>query len=176
VSHDTPEASEQAAGLVRGELARRSGGWCTNERYQVPVFAQEAWLHGGDEARLTRIEVKPSAVADVIEVFGVSAVPGLAETPGFRGALLFADPGSGRLISESAWSDRQYALDLAIPVRWKRLHNQIHGEAAGGPFSGSDAGHYAQMLAAGFPGRRRGSYRHRSTRLPPRTRNLTMKR
>jgi len=54
-----------------------------------------------------------------------------------------------------------YGLDLGIAVRWvvitgdaeffvitKRLHNQIHGEAAGGPLSGSDAGHYVQMLAA----------------------------
>src|SRR5215471_8704107 len=45
-----------------------------------------------------------------------------------------------------------YGLDLGVPVRWvvitgdaeffvitKRLHNQIHGEAAGGPLSGSDA-------------------------------------
>lgn len=57
---------------MRGELARRSGGSETCERYQVPVFAQEALLHGGDEARLTRIEVKPSAVADVIEVFAAT--------------------------------------------------------------------------------------------------------
>jgi trehalose synthase len=54
-----------------------------------------------------------------------------------------------------------YVEDLGIPVRWmvitgdaeffaitKRLHNQIHGQAAGGPLSGSDAGHYARMLAA----------------------------
>jgi trehalose synthase len=54
-----------------------------------------------------------------------------------------------------------YADDLGIPVRWKvitgdaeffvitkRLHNQIHGETAGGPLSEADAAHYAQMLAA----------------------------
>jgi trehalose synthase len=54
-----------------------------------------------------------------------------------------------------------YGLDLGIPVRWvvitgdaeffvitKRLHNQIHGEAAGGPLSGSEAGHYTRILAA----------------------------
>jgi trehalose synthase len=54
-----------------------------------------------------------------------------------------------------------YAEDLGIPVRWrvisgdaeffaitKRLHNQIHGEAAGGPLSREDADHYARMLAA----------------------------
>ena len=54
-----------------------------------------------------------------------------------------------------------YAQDLDIAVRWmvitgdaeffvitKRLHNQIHGQAAGGPLSGADAGHYARILAA----------------------------
>ena len=54
-----------------------------------------------------------------------------------------------------------YVKDLGIPVEWrvitgdaeffvitKRLHNQIHGQAAGGPLSSADADHYAQMLAA----------------------------
>ena len=106
-SHHALAASEQAAALVRGELARRAGGSVTCERYQLPVFEREVLLHGGEEVRLTRIEVKPSAVTDVIEVFADSAVPWLAETAGFRSALLFADPGSGQLISESAWRDPQ---------------------------------------------------------------------
>ncbi len=54
-----------------------------------------------------------------------------------------------------------YAQDLDIPVRWsvitgdaeffvitKRLHNQIHGEVAGGPLSRADAEHYRRILAA----------------------------
>ena len=54
-----------------------------------------------------------------------------------------------------------YAEDLAVPIGWaviagdseffvmtKRLHNQIHGEWAGGPISGPEAGHYNRMLAA----------------------------
>jgi trehalose synthase len=54
-----------------------------------------------------------------------------------------------------------YVQDLDIPACWavitgdaeffvitKRLHNQIHGEAAGGPLTGADAGHYVRMLAA----------------------------
>jgi trehalose synthase len=54
-----------------------------------------------------------------------------------------------------------YAEDLDVPIRWgviagdseffvttKRLHNQIHGEPAGGPIGGAEAGHYAKMLAA----------------------------
>ena len=54
-----------------------------------------------------------------------------------------------------------YAQDLDVRTGWgviagdseffvttKRLHNQIHGEWAGGPISGAEAGHYARMLAA----------------------------
>jgi trehalose synthase len=54
-----------------------------------------------------------------------------------------------------------YAEDLDVRIRWaviagdseffvmtKRLHNQIHGEWAGGPVSGAEAGHYNRMLAA----------------------------
>ena len=54
-----------------------------------------------------------------------------------------------------------YVQDLDIRVRWsvitgdaeffvitKRLHNQIHGEEAGGPLSEAEADHYARMLAA----------------------------
>jgi trehalose synthase len=54
-----------------------------------------------------------------------------------------------------------YAEDLEVPIQWgviagdseffvmtKRLHNQIHGEWAGGPISGAEAGHYGRMLAA----------------------------
>jgi trehalose synthase len=54
-----------------------------------------------------------------------------------------------------------YAEDLDISSRWlvitgdaeffaltKRLHNQIHGQAAGGPLTAADADHYERMLAA----------------------------
>src|SRR6266581_6761455 len=54
-----------------------------------------------------------------------------------------------------------YVADLDIASRWmvvtgdaeffvitKRLHNQIHGQAAGGRLTAADAGHYARMLAA----------------------------
>ena len=104
-SRDALAASEQPEALQYGELARRARGSVASWQYQLPVFERAALLDGGEEVRLTRIEVKPSAIADVIEVFGDSAVPRLAEATGFRGALLFADPGSGHLISESAWWD-----------------------------------------------------------------------
>jgi trehalose synthase len=54
-----------------------------------------------------------------------------------------------------------YASDLGIPVQWlviagdpeffaitKRLHNQLHGDPAGGPLGRAEAGHYARVQAA----------------------------
>jgi heme-degrading monooxygenase HmoA len=106
-SHDALRASEQAAMALRGELARRAPGAVTEDQYQVPVFEPEAPLRGKEAARLTRIEVTRSAVDEVIEVFGDTAVPWLAEASGFRGALLFADRALGHLISQTLWQDAQ---------------------------------------------------------------------
>jgi heme-degrading monooxygenase HmoA len=107
VSHDALRASELAAMALRGELARRSRGPVTEDQYQVPVFEREAPLPGGEAVRLTRIEVTRPAVDEVIEVFGDTAVPWLAETQGFCGALLFADRALGHLISQTLWRDAQ---------------------------------------------------------------------
>jgi hypothetical protein len=76
----------------------------TVEDYQVPIFElvePVALTRPGRAVRLTRMQVRPSQVDDVIEVIGDIAVPSLIETPGFCDALLFADPDSGRLISET---------------------------------------------------------------------------
>ena len=54
-----------------------------------------------------------------------------------------------------------YVTDLDVPIGWlvvtgdaefftmtKRLHNQIHGDTAGGPLGAAEAQHYTRMLAA----------------------------
>jgi trehalose synthase len=54
-----------------------------------------------------------------------------------------------------------YVNDLDIPIGWlvitgdarffattKRLHNQIHGDLAGGPLDAGEAHHYMRMLTA----------------------------
>ena len=90
------QASEQAAASQRTELARRTRASVTDEQYRILVFEQAAVpLGGGEAVRLTRMQAKPAAVEDVTEAFGDSAVPWLAESPGFRAALLFADPDRG---------------------------------------------------------------------------------
>jgi hypothetical protein len=106
-SRNALAASEQLTAPLRGEMARQARGSVTAAQYQIPVFEQGEPARGGEQARLTRIEVKRSAVADVIEAFGDSAVPQLEGTPGFRSALLFADPGAGHLVSQTIWGDPQ---------------------------------------------------------------------
>ena len=108
---------------LRGELARQAGGPVTVEDYQVPIFelvVRQAPPRRGYAVRLTRMRVRPSQVDDVIEVVGDIAMPSLIETPGFCDALLFADPASGRLISETVWRDsgaRAAAPSVAAIVR-----------------------------------------------------------
>jgi len=104
-THEALWLSEETEALFRGELARRVNRPVTAEDYQVAVFEREAPLRSGEAVRLTRAEVKPSAVADVVDVYGDTAVPRLADTPGFCGALLFADPTGGQLLSQTVWRD-----------------------------------------------------------------------
>jgi hypothetical protein len=104
-THDAFLLSAETDVLVRGELARRVKGPVTAEDYEVPVFERGAPLRSGEAVRLTRVEVKLPGVLDVIDVYGDTAVPRLADAPGFRGALLFAAPARGHLISQTVWRD-----------------------------------------------------------------------
>lgn len=106
-SEDAMRDSERVVAPARNEVIRRAKGTVSVERFAVPVFEREAPLHGGEGVRLIRMDAEPSAVEDAIEVFGDTAVPLLAETAGFHSALLFADPSSGHLISETVWQDPQ---------------------------------------------------------------------
>jgi len=47
-SRDELGASEQVAAPLRGEMARQARGSLTGAQYQLPVFQQEAPLHGGE--------------------------------------------------------------------------------------------------------------------------------
>jgi hypothetical protein len=115
--------SEDTEVPFRDELARKAGAPVTVEDYQIPVFElveRPAVPQRSYAVRLTRIQVRPSQVDDVIDVVGDIAVPSLIETPGFCDALLFAQPASGRLISETMWRDpeaRAAAPSIAAIIR-----------------------------------------------------------
>jgi len=99
---------ENTEAPMRAELAKRAGAPVSVEDYQVPIFElveRQALTRCSHAVRLTRMRVRPSQVDDVIEVVGDIVVPSLIETPGFCDALLFADPASGCLISETMWRD-----------------------------------------------------------------------
>lgn len=100
-------ASERAVAPGRGEAALLGGGTVTVtvERYRLPVFEQDVPGRGGEGVRLTRMDAEPAVVDDVIEVFGDTFVPWLAEMAGFHSALLCADPASGRLVGQDIWHD-----------------------------------------------------------------------
>jgi hypothetical protein len=120
---DEMSGSENTEAPLRAELAKRAGGPVNVEDYQVPIFElveQEALAQRCRAVRLTRMQVRPSEIDDVIEVVGDIVVPSLIETPGFCDALLFADPASGRLISETMWRDpgaRAAAPSIASIIR-----------------------------------------------------------
>jgi hypothetical protein len=124
--------SENTEAPMRAELAKRAGAPVSVEDYQVPIFElveQQALTRRCHAVRLTRMQVRPSRVDDVIEVVGDIVVPSLIETPGFCDALLFADPASGRLISETMWRDpgaRAAAPSIASIVR-----TEVPDEASG---------------------------------------------
>ena len=102
----TPEAlwlCQETEEVFRGELARRVEQPVRAKDYEVAVFERERPPR--EAVQLTRMTVKPAGVADVVEVYGDTAVPWLADTPGFRETLLFADPADGQLISQTAWRD-----------------------------------------------------------------------
>jgi hypothetical protein len=49
------------------------------------------------------MDIEPSRVEDAVESYGDIAVPRLAETEGFCGALLLVDRSTGHSISETIW-------------------------------------------------------------------------
>jgi hypothetical protein len=81
LSHDALRASEPAVTALRDELARQARGTVTVAQYQAAVFEQKAPLPGAETARLTRIEVKPSSVTDVIETLGDTRSRGWPKPP-----------------------------------------------------------------------------------------------
>ena len=68
--------------------------------------------------RLTRMDVEGSRVEDAVEGYGDTAVPWLAETAGFCGALLLVDWNSGHSISETIWdSPKTLAASRSVAAR-----------------------------------------------------------
>jgi hypothetical protein len=97
--------SEEAASPLRDGATRRAMGTVRVDCYQVPIFELEAPSAAGAGLRLTRMDIEPSMVEDAVEIYGDTAVPRLAETEGFCGALLLVDYRTGQSISETIWLD-----------------------------------------------------------------------
>jgi hypothetical protein len=111
-------ASEQITAPRRKDMVQRAMGTVCVERYWVPVFEREAPLDTGAGLRLTRMDVEGSRVEDAVAGYGDTAVPWLAETAGFCGALLLVDWNSGHSISETIWdSPKTLAASRSVAAR-----------------------------------------------------------
>jgi hypothetical protein len=107
-SGDSLHASEHMASPARAEAVRRAAGTVSVERYQLPVFEQDARPWPGAAMRLIRMDVEPSELEDAVAAYGDTAVAEFAETEGFRSALLLVDPLSGHCISETIWANAEH--------------------------------------------------------------------
>ncbi len=116
--------SRETEAVFRGELARRAGQPVRAEDHEVAVFERVG--PPGEAVQLTRMEVKPAGVLDVATVYGDTVVPRLAGSPGFREALLFADPAKGQLISQTAWRDT--AARAAVPSVAEMIRGEVLDE------------------------------------------------
>ena len=114
------------------------------------------------------VEVPRHSVARLEPVIGAGRLARLVRAGGqFRQRLAgrtvwnVSSTAVGGGVAEMLYVLLGYVQDLGIPAPWrvitgdaeffvitKRLHNQIHGQAAGVPLSRADHEHYARMLAA----------------------------
>jgi len=121
-----------------------------------------------EESLVTPVAVAPRPVAQLDPVIGPARRARLAAAAdGFRRRMAgrtiwnVSSTAVGGGVAEMLQVLCGYAADLRIPNRWlvitgdaeffvltKRLHNQIHGEVAGGPLTADDADRYSRMLAA----------------------------
>ena len=125
-----------------------------------PRAPEPGWLH--------EVAVPATPVAVVESVIGtvryarlVTAAAGFRDRLGRRTIWNVNSTAVGGGVAEMLQVLVGYIEGLDIAVRWmviggdpelfaitKRLHNQIHGEAGGGPLNSADASHYGQVLAA----------------------------
>ena len=121
-----------------------------------------------EPGRLHEVAVPATPVAVLEPVIGteryvrlVTAAAGFRDRLGRRTIWNVNSTAVGGGVAEMLAVLVGYIAGLDIAVRWmviggdpeffaitKRLHNQIHGEAGGGPLSSADAAHYGQVLAA----------------------------
>jgi hypothetical protein len=119
-SDDSMHASEHMATPSRAEAVRRAAGTVSVERFQLPVFEQDARPWPGAAMRLIRMDIEPSDLEDGVDSYGDTAVAELAETEGFRSALLLADPLTGHCLSETIWANAEHlaaSRSVAAAVR-----------------------------------------------------------
>jgi trehalose synthase len=134
----------------------------------APTVARVEGLVAPAESLVTPVTVARRSVAPLEQVIGADRLTDLIRAAReFRQRLEMrtiwnvSSTAVGGGVAEMLRVLGGYVEDLGIRTRWlvitgdaefftltKRLHNQIHGEASGGPLSAADARHYTRILEA----------------------------
>lgn len=99
------ESSEAVVAPRRSEGGKRLGGEPRVEIFALKQVHRVKPVHPGCWARAVRISVPPAGLDDAAEGFRLAAAR-RRELPGFRAALLFADPASGDGLAMFAFDGR----------------------------------------------------------------------
>jgi trehalose synthase len=122
---------------------------------------------GGRVSLVTSVGVPRRPVSQLASIIGAERYERLVQTAGhFRRQLAgrtiwnVNSTAAGGGVAEMLQVLVGYAGDLDIPIQWlvisgdpgffaitKRVHNQIHGDPAGGPLGPAEAAHYARIQA-----------------------------
>lgn len=98
-SRDAVLRSEQVVPAGRHSASQRAAVTATSDRCQMPVFELHQPLGTTAGMRVTQIGIEPDRAPDAVAAYRDIAVPWLAESEGFCGALLLVIQDTGTLIS-----------------------------------------------------------------------------
>jgi hypothetical protein len=102
-SEEAMRASEESVRPVRERLAETFGGSAQVEEWEIAVLHREHRSSTGACVRATWFKVDPDQLDRAVDVYKMTALPGLEELEGFCSASLLVDRASGRAVSSATY-------------------------------------------------------------------------
>jgi len=111
-SEDTMRASADQVEPVRIRAAGILGGSPDVSEWEIAVMHREHLTHAGAGVRSAWLQLNPSGLDELIEIFRTQALPQIEEMDGFCSASFMVNRGSGRAVSSACFDSRQ-AMDTS---------------------------------------------------------------
>jgi len=133
-------SSEAALTRAREDAAAAAGGDLVVERYEVAIGERQSVPAPGAVARMARVQIEPTRIADGIAFIRTKVLPALRTVPGFRTAELLIDRSSGGGAFVTAWDDEEGG------ARSDSVLDELHDRVVGATFPRTET--YAVVRAA----------------------------